>query len=339
MPHRPKNELFKAIYSGKRQPISYFLDMDKKISLDLAKHHYYIQIESSAHTPIFSSVFAIDFLIQFLSKQAAINLYGYCFFPNKLHLLVLSQDKPSTWLEPCLVQYNQWHQQVNNESGYLFDDEKIKQILIQPKYLNKALRHIHNLPVTNKLCSTCDQYSYSSYHDYIGQQSTHVSTSTILAMLSHHSGQRNRRFQDYMASHKPEKAQQFDNGSHDYYLAYADSNYLTRAMSQYNQPYQVDVEQSCLTSWQKCLTVLSQVTQLEHNTLLGVTRHHNLPEAHYLLAWLFVNVAKGPLYFAAKNLSIDETTLQLNIKSIVLHHPKAYLRYIADSWQQSLATA
>ena len=310
--------------------------MNKKISLDLANQPYYLQVSSSAHLPIFSSVFAIDYFLQLLNQQANIELYGYCVFPNNLHLLIHSKVAPSHWLETCLVQYNQWHNDISGDSGYLFDDTQTQQILIQPKFLVKALRHVHNLPVARKLCSTSDQFLYSSYHDYTGKQHTQVKTALILTMLSHHSGQRGKRFEDYMSSKQPLTSKQDSLDNNEFYLAYADSGYITRAMSDYGQDISDDIEKDHSQLWQACLTALNDVTQLDQKTLMGISRHHNLPEAHYLLAWLFVKVAKGPLYFAAKRLSKDQTTLQLKINSLSLHHPKAYLRYIANFWQQSI---
>jgi hypothetical protein len=325
--------LFKTPDSGKAPSFNYLLYMNKKITLDLANQAYYFKITSAAHAPIFSSVFAIDYFLQLVNKQATVSLYGYCFFPDSLHILLHSETLPSQWLENCLVQYNQWHKDVSGDSGYLFDDDQTQQVLVQPKNLLKALYHVHNMPVSLNLFSTSDQYPHSSYHDYTREQSTQVATNLILSMLSHHSGQREKRFQDYMAS-------SFTNlippqlNNHEFYLAYADANYITRAMSNYSQTSELQ-DDDHYHLWQACLTTLQEVTQLDQNTLLGISRHHNLPEAHFLLAWLFVTVAKGPLYFAANRLATDQTTLQLKINSLSLHHPKAYLRYIANFWQQS----
>jgi len=299
----------------------------------LADQAYYFKITSTADAPIFSSVFAIDYFLQILNKPSTINLYGYCFFPDSLHMLVHSEVPPSQWLENCLVKYNQWHKDISGDSGYLFDDEQTQQVLIQPKNLVKALRHVHNMPVARNLCSTSDQYPYSSYHDYTGEQNTQVATNLILSMLSHHGGQRGKRFQDYMASSLPEPTPSKLNNN-EFYLAYADSNYITRSMSAYQQTDELQDEDHHQL-WQECLTALKNATQLDQKTLLGISRHHSLPEAHFLLAWLFVNVAKGPLHFAANRLTKDQATLQLKINSLSLHHPKAYLRYIANFWQQS----
>ena len=306
--------------------------MDKKISLDLAQQHYYFQIPS-AQQPLFRCVFAYDALLKSLEQHPDIDLYGYCLFSDSLHLLILSHKPPSHWLEAWLMAYNQWHQDISNETGYLFDDEHIQQVLIQPKHLCKTLRHIHYLPVHHKKCSSAEQFLYSSYHDYTGTQNTGVNVTPILALLSPHYGQRLRRFHDYMGVANQEKHDLFNTGNHDYYLAYADAHYLMQARASYQAKLNETPESEYLSIWQHCLQNLVQNSELETEYWTGQQRHHSLPDAHHLLAWLFTQVANGPLYFAAKQLSMDEATLKLKINSIHLHHPAKYLRYIERSWK------
>lgn len=322
---------------GKTRWVDYFLTMDKKISLDLAQQHYYLQIPSVSQQPLFSSVFAYDALLHSLEQHPDVELYGYCLFPHALHLLVLSHKAPSTWLEAWLMSYNQWHQETSGGSGYLFDDEHIHQVLIQPRYLCKALRHIHYLPVKSRLCSSPEQFLYSSYQDYIGTQDTGVDTKPLLAELSPHYGQRLRRFHDFMAVSNMEADSNFNVGNHDYYLALADNHYLTQARATYQAQYKPILESEHLQTWQRCIQILSQHHNLPSEYWLGIQRHHSLPDAHFILAWMFVKVAKGPLYVASKQLGIDEATLKLKINSVKLHHPNAYLRYIAQSWNTTTA--
>ena len=128
-------------------------------------------------------------------------------------------------------------------------------------------------------------------------------------------------------------------GNSDFYFAYAERAYITKAMSLYANGESSQTEQQHLELWQSCLASLSETTQLDTPTLLGIRRHHSLPDAHFLLVWLYIEVAKGPMYIAAKQLGLDEVTLKLNINSIQLHHPEAYLRYIANSWQSNSKVA
>jgi len=306
--------------------------MDKKISLDIAKQHYYINIPSAQMQNMFSSVFAYDVLLNQLKQLSGVSLYGYCLFPKHIQILVYSENKPSTWLESWLMTYNQWHQETSLENVYLFDDEQISTVLIQPKYLCKTLRYIHYLPIFYKQCSAPEQYLYSSYHDYLGDQNTGVETTPILSILSPHYGQRIRRFQDYMAVNNQEQPSVFLNGNHDYYLAYADNAYLTQARTYYQGKASDTSEAEHLKTWQYCIDKLVEIIGFDQAVWLGKQRHHSQPDAHFLLAWLFINVANGPSYIAVKQLGIDESTLKLKINSIHLHHPAKYLRYIAHSW-------
>ncbi|MFT7109950.1 MAG: hypothetical protein ACI843_001617 [Psychrobacter glaciei] len=313
--------------------------MDKRIKLELPNQHYYIEVPCQGNQPLFSSVFAYDALLNTLKQQDAMDLLGYCLLPDSLHLLVLSKTEPALWLEPWLMQYNQWHQNSTGDSGYLFADDKMKQVLVQPRLLVKTLKYIHRIPVTKKLCSKPDQFSYSSFHDYTGQQNTGVNIDPILAAISPYNGQRIRRFKDYMQTSNKTDQTSLPNGNDDIYSAYAERAFIAKAMSLYANGEVLNPEQQQLELWNQCITALSETTQLDTATLLGIRRHHSLPDAHFLLAWLYIEEAKGPMYIAAKQLGLDEVTLKLNINSIQLHHPEAYLRYIASNLQTSLKVA
>lgn len=313
--------------------------MDKKISLDLAQQFYYLHVPANGHQSLFSSVFAYDAMIQQLNSLQSVSLHGYCLFPDGIHLLIQSHDKPSQWLDPWLMQYNQWHQQVSGDSGYLFNDERKQLVLIQPRYLPKTLKFLHELPISKKLSSHIHQYPYSSHAAYLNIQQSHVNTEHILSILSPHSGQRIRRYEDYMNSDYIKETTKFTQGNHDYYLAFADQAYITRSLSDYADHGDKQDEENYILMWQSCMQAMEKATELDTHTLMGIRRHSILPDAHFILAWLFVEVAKGPLYLAAKQLGLDEITLRLNIKSVRLHHPEAYLRYIAHSWQSISSAA
>ncbi|MFT6326155.1 MAG: REP element-mobilizing transposase RayT [Crocinitomicaceae bacterium] len=313
--------------------------MDKRIKLELPNQHYYIEVPCHGNQHLFSSVFAYDALLNTLKQQDGMDLLGYCLLPNSMHLLLLSKTEPALWLEPWLMQYNQWHQSSTGDSGYLFADDNKKQVLVQPRFLVKALKYIHRIPVVDKLCSKPDQFPYSSFQDYIGTQDTGVNTAPLLAAISHYSGQRIRRFRDYMQTSNKAEHAELPNGNDDIYSAYADRAFIAKAMSLYANGEELNPEQQQLQLWHQCLAALSETTQLDTPTLLGIRRHHSLPDAHFLLAWLYIKEAKGPMHIAAKQLELDEVTLKLNINSIHLHHPEAYLRYIASNLKTSLKVA
>jgi hypothetical protein len=139
-------------------------------------------------------------------------------------------------------------------------------------------------------------------------------------------------------SHSSEQAA-LPNGNDDIYSAYGGRAYITNAMSTYDNGKGINPEQQHLALWRQCILALSEATEWDTPTLLGIRRHHSLPDAHFLLAWLYIEEAKGPMYMAAKQLGLDEVTLKLNINSIQLHHPDSYLRYIASTWLTSSKVA
>lgn len=305
--------------------------MDKKITLDKSGHCYYLHLPVSGHASLFPNVFAYDVFLDHLYQRSDMHLYGYCLLTDSVHLLFKAELPPSQWLDGVLLGYLQWYQGCTGDSAYLFNDDERKLVLIQPKYLPETLKYIHHIPLIRKLCSQINQYPYTSYEDYLGRRPSRLSKERILSLISPHNGQRVRRFDDYMHGQAKVSQQYIEEGKDAFYLAYADRHYVTQALSAYNEKSTEEYEHWAKATWQVCIEQLSSCTGLDHPTLLGIRRHHTLPDAHFLLAWLYVEVAQGPIYMAAKQLGLDEATVRFNIKSIHLHHPDAYLRYLGHS--------
>ena len=318
--------------------------MENKISLDQANHVYYFHVPAVGHQHLFSSVFAIDHMVNSLRDDERIHLYGYCLFDDEIHLLVECTEKPSLWLDPFLGRYNEWHQNTTGETGYLFNDLAIKRILVQPKFTPKVLRYIHQLPVTRKLTAMPEGYLYSSYHCYVDDSSdktySEINTDFILSLISHQRGQRIRRFVDYTNEPLSEdKRHSYAYGNHSFYFAFAEEPFVTKALSEYQSKNTSNKDDDFSDLWQKCIQLLEPITELSEEYLQGQSRHHSMPDAHYVLAWTFVKVANGPIFHVAKQFELDETTVTLNIKSVELHHPSSFLRYIEQRWQKIFAPA
>lgn len=313
--------------------------MEKKISLDQAEQVYYLHIPASGHQHLFPSVFAIDHFLAMLKDDSGIDLYGYCLFDDEIHLLLTCYEKPSLWLDPFLMRVNQWHQNVTGDSGYLFNDTEIHRVLIQPKYTAKTLRYIHQLPVMRKITALPEAFLYSSYHAYLKEECEEVHSDFILSLISHQRGLRLRRYEVFMNEPIGESEQiRFARGNHPFYFAFADEPFITRILSNYVSSNAQSTDKDLSSLWTNCMNMLSRITEFDEDVLMGTARNHGMPDAHYVLAWLFVNVANGPVYHVAKLFKQDETTISLNIRSVELHHPAAFLRYITQRWHQIYRT-
>jgi len=114
--------------------------------------------------------------------------------------------------------------------------------------------------------------------------------------------------------------------THDYYKAYADQAYLTKALSQYQARKHTEYDDTHWHPiWNACLHQLSEQMDLPQDYLTGRSRHHHFVDAHFLMAWCFINCFGGPVYYAAKQLGYDETSIRLNLKGIELHHTAQFL--------------
>ncbi len=135
--------------------------MDKKINIDLPNQHYYIHVPAQGNQSLFSSVFAYDALLNSLNEQTSIELLGYCFLPDSIHLLALSHTAPTQWIDACLMKYNQWYQSASGASGYIFADEKNNRPLFSLDSYQKRL-NIYTISLFLKKCAVVQTNFYTA---------------------------------------------------------------------------------------------------------------------------------------------------------------------------------
>jgi len=158
--------------------------MNEKISLDLANHYYLLHLPGTQGQSLFPSVFAYDVFLHQLLAVEGIRVHAYALFPEAAAVLVHSESAPSLWLDRFLLDYNNWYQDVTGYSGFVFDDQHQKQDLIQPRLLPRLVKYVHYIPVKQKLCTAPQQYTYSSFHDYMSVRKTGVEINTVLSTIS-----------------------------------------------------------------------------------------------------------------------------------------------------------
>lgn len=309
--------------------------MNDKISLDLANHYYLLCLPGTQGQLLFPSVFAYDVFLHQLENIEGIRIHAYALFPESAVLLVHCGSAPSLWIDRFLLTYNTWYQEVTGYSGFVFDDQHQECQLVQPRLLPRLVKYVHHIPVKQKYCTAPQQYTYSSFHDYMSVRNTGVEINTVLSTISPHFGQRVRRFFDYMT----DTTRDIDTiKTHEYYHAYADQAYLAKALSQYQSRKHIEYDDSHWHPiWDNCLHQLSELLDIKEGYLTGRSRHHHFVDAHFLMAWCFINCFGGPVYYAAKQLDYDETSIRLNLKGIELHHHAQFLQNIKRKLAQTHA--
>ena len=202
----------------------------------------------------------------------------------------------------CVIQY------VNkrrHEIGHLFQG-RYKAILIEADtYLLELCRYIHLNPVRAGLCESADEYEWSSYHAYMGDDSIPwLHTADILSRFSSNEERARARMQVFTAEGTGEgRRPEFHQGSHpgqllgdDHFAAQA-----LRASSQFGMIKPLTVAQ--------VVTAISEVYGIKSSILYesGKGRSHSEPCA---MAAMIIQEQEGiTLTALARELGSDLSAL------------------------------
>lgn len=112
-------------------------------------------------------------------------LYAYCLMDNHAHLLLQERDEPLELIAKRIgSRYVYWYNLKYRRSGHLFGDRFRSEPVEDDAYFLTVVRYIHRNPVQAGLCTTPEQYAFSSYHSYLNPGAeTIVDTDFLLQMM------------------------------------------------------------------------------------------------------------------------------------------------------------
>ena len=98
-------------------------------------------------------------------------IYGYCLMDNHVHLLIQEMDDPiSKIIKRISSSYVYWYNKKYKRCGHLFQERFKSEAIETEAYLLTVLRYIHKNPVKAGVVKSEEEYFWSSYYDYIGNQ-------------------------------------------------------------------------------------------------------------------------------------------------------------------------
>ena len=132
-------------------------------------------------------------------EKDGIRLYGYCLMDNNVHLLVgIGSDHIGASIKRIGVGYAIWFNRKYERCGGLFQDRFRSEPINDDVYLLSALRYIHQNPVKAGMCKRVEDYRWSSYADYIGEDDGLADAADILAMFSAKPQNQTKLFVEFM---------------------------------------------------------------------------------------------------------------------------------------------
>ena len=136
---------------------------------------YHVMVQGIDKKYIFNTreniKFYIDLIIKKI-KESNITVLAYCIMNNHAHFLIFSEDYRdlSKFMQRINTTYSNYYNRTNKRVGYVFRDRYRSQDIMNIQQLYTCLRYIHNNPVKAKMCSSMDEYKYSSYNEFIGEK-------------------------------------------------------------------------------------------------------------------------------------------------------------------------
>lgn len=118
-------------------------------------------------------------------NRKLVDIICYCLMPNHVHLLVRQRetDGVSNFMRQAFDSYAKYFNTKHARTGSPFEG-RFKAVLVSnDEYLLHVSRYIHLNPVVSGLVKNLEDYSWSSYHQFMGTKEIFCTINTILDMF------------------------------------------------------------------------------------------------------------------------------------------------------------
>ena len=99
-------------------------------------------------------------------------VFAYCLMSNHIHILIkVEKEDLDLIMKRMAGSYVYWYNWKYYRKGHLFQDRFKSEPIEDDSYFLTVLRYIHQNPVKAGLVKSIDDYRFSSYNDYIDEES------------------------------------------------------------------------------------------------------------------------------------------------------------------------
>lgn len=146
--------------------------MPRKASKDLSASFFHVIVQGVNKEYIFDKEHYIKKYLSLIDKYKRtynIEILAYCIMNNHAHLLLQIQDykQMSYFMHKINCIYAQFYNYKENRVGVVFRNRYVSEAISDIKHLKSCIKYIHMNPVKAKIVTSCSQYKYSTYNDYI----------------------------------------------------------------------------------------------------------------------------------------------------------------------------
>ncbi len=125
--------------------------------------------------------------IETLKKYKTVSgykIFAYCLMTNHIHILIkVEKEDLELIMKRIAGSYVYWYNWKYNRKGHLFQDRFKSEPVEKDSYLLTVLRYIHQNPIKAGLAADISDYQFSSYNDYINENSEIVYLDFVLSLM------------------------------------------------------------------------------------------------------------------------------------------------------------
>ena len=125
--------------------------------------------------------------VERLKKYKAVSgykVFAYCLMSNHIHILIkVEKEDLDLIMKRIAGSYVYWYNWKYYRRGHLFQDRFKSEPINDDLHLLTVLRYIHQNPVKAGIVQNIDNYRFSSYNDYMDEESDIVDYDFIFSMM------------------------------------------------------------------------------------------------------------------------------------------------------------
>jgi len=107
-------------------------------------------------------------LLKTVVEEGLISVAAWCIMDNHVHLIIKSEPKElAKSLASINTKFAMKYNNKNERIGHVFQERFKSQVIEDEKYLLKAIRYVHQNPVSADIVSNISEYKWSSYNLYL----------------------------------------------------------------------------------------------------------------------------------------------------------------------------
>ena len=150
---------------------------------------YHVVLRGINKQTIFEDEEDYEMFLQTLDQykqKSGYKLLVYCLMSNHVHLLMKTEDET---LGQCFkrigASYVYWYNMKYYRVGHLFQDRYKSEAVETDDYFKAVIRYIHRNPLKAGMVARLEDYTWSSYREYLGLNDTyHVDKDFVLKLFN-----------------------------------------------------------------------------------------------------------------------------------------------------------